>query len=94
MNSVMMIAGAACLALLWVESGIPHGIKRLLWRRNAYKHRLKPLDCVVCMSWWLGLLLNYFRNNYHLTIYTIVETVMAGAIASVLAVLIHKHLNT
>lgn len=92
----MWIIGAACLALLWVESGIPHGIKRWLWGREAYRHRVKPLDCEMCMGWWLGLAagaLKLFQEKSPFAIYECIEVAISGAIASVLAVLIHKHIN-
>lgn len=82
MNSPFLISGSACLALVFIESGIPFWIKQRLNRK-----RLKPFDCAFCLSFWLGIVSSiYFEKNT-------VEVIYIGAMASILAVLINKKLN-
>lgn len=91
----MIIAGAAAVALLFVEIVAPQ-IKWWLWGGDMYGRRLKPLDCELCLAFWLGLIgvvVNYFRNNTHFTIYVVVEAVIVGAVAAVIAVVVKKYLN-
>jgi hypothetical protein len=45
MNPLMIISGAACTALVWIQTGIPFYLRNCLNRR-----RLKPLDCEMCMA--------------------------------------------
>ena len=82
MNSVLIIAGSACLALVFQESGIPFKIKRWLKR-----DRLKPFDCAFCLSWWLGIAgAIFFGKNP-------AEAIYIGSIAAILAVFLSKNLN-
>jgi hypothetical protein len=78
----MIISGAACTALVWIQTGIPFYLRNCLNRR-----RLKPLDCEMCMAFWLAILSSiYFEKN-------VLETIYIGGMAAVLAVFINKKLN-
>ncbi|TWF38840.1 hypothetical protein FHW36_10663 [Chitinophaga polysaccharea] len=94
MHKVLLhIAGPACLALIFIESGIPHWVKMRIWGRDAYKHRLKPFDCQMCMGWWLGLISGYLETEQAFSIYTCMQVVFIGAMSSVLAVLLYKTIS-
>jgi len=84
----MIIAGAACLAILFVEvANVPLWIKKVLWGDQAYRHRIKPLDCSPCLSFWLAGFFSIFFHKNPLVVPCI------GAISSILAVLIIKHMS-
>lgn len=91
---IINIIGTACTAIVFVHSGIPLSIKKLLWGSQAIKRRLKPFDCEMCMAWWLGIISSIFlETETTFLIYRVVEAVFTGAIASVLAIYITKKLN-
>ncbi len=92
-SNIITALGAACLALVFIESGVPHWIKVRIWGRDAYRHRLKPFDCHLCLAWWLGIAINFFGTKSAFSIYTCVQSALTGAIASIVAVLLHKHLS-
>ncbi|HWV64368.1 hypothetical protein, partial [Chitinophaga sp.] len=72
---------------VFIETGLPKFIKRKIWGKDSYKHRLKPLDCQMCMGWWMGIIISvFFGKNWP-------ETICIGGISAVLAVIITKYLN-
>lgn len=98
-HNMLLITGAACTALLFIQSGIPFTIRKWLKLR-----RLKPFDCEFCLAFWLcffsssfrGVCLSswpaflssiYFEKNW-------LETIYISAMASILAVFINKKLNS
>jgi hypothetical protein len=81
-HDILLIIGAACTALVFIQSGIPWNIKRRLKLR-----RLKPFDCELCLAFWLGVFSSiYFEKN-------VPEVIYIGAIAAIMAVFINKKLN-
>lgn len=55
-NTILSIIGIACFAVLFSEaSGLVDAIKWRLFRSEASAQRLKPLDCPMCLSFWIGL---------------------------------------
>lgn len=88
MNNLLIIVGSACGALFFIEvMQAPHWIKKRLWNRDAYKHRLKPLDCSPCLSFWFCVIPGVFLGK------NCPELLYMGVISSVLAVFISKKLN-
>jgi hypothetical protein len=82
-HDILLIIGSACIALLFIQSGIPFTIRKWLKLR-----RLKPFDCELCLSFWLGMASAiYFDKNC-------VEVIYISAMASILAVFINKKLNS
>lgn len=84
---------AAALAVLFIELGFPQRIKTLIWKQKAHMRRLKPFDCQLCLAWWLGIALTFFGTKSPFLPYTVVQAVLCGAMAALLAVFIHKKLN-
>lgn len=40
-------------------------IWRLVWGKKQYKQfRMKPLDCSLCMSWWIGIVYILLLKNF------------------------------
>jgi hypothetical protein len=82
MNNLLIIAGSACFALVFQESGITFKLKRYL-----KQNRLKPFDCVFCLAWWLGIAgAIFFGKNT-------VEWIYVGSISAITAVFLSKNLN-
>lgn len=82
------ILGVSALAILIAEtSGIMNKIKYVLFKKKPYEMRLKPFDCPLCLSFWLGLV--YFSKQVG-----IVEAMMHAAICSLVSLftikLLHK----
>lgn len=82
MHSTFLILGGACIALLFVNSGIVDSIKAYFQLR-----RLKPFDCPLCLAWWIGCVIPFFLGK------SFVESIYIGGIAAIAAVLIEKKLN-
>lgn len=91
MNHLIEIIGIASFSWLFAEgSGIVQWMK---WRIQQYKwkkelplkaaKRLKPFDCPLCLSFWLGLI--YFGLTLHTW-----QCIFYASICSVLAVIISK----
>jgi len=74
------ILGMACFSVILVNFAKPADfIKTMMWGENPfYWHRLKPLDCAFCMSWWMGA--TYFIYNYGLAgvLYASIATVVVA----------------
>lgn len=87
--TILIIAGSACLAWLFVNTGLSFAMKRLL--RWPLDRRMKPFDCELCLAFWLGVIggmspaIN-FETLSPFPLYT-------GGCAAVLAVLIKKLLQ-
>jgi len=78
-------------------NGIPQTIKwwlkiKRIWYkevviqniRTVSERRIKPLDCPLCMGWWIGLIYTYLQTNNCLYSFTI------GVLSSCVAILISK----
>lgn len=88
MTDLLLIAGAACCALVFIHvMRAPVHLKKWLWGERWYEHRLKPLDCEACLAFWLGIIFSIFFHKNPLFVPCI------GATSSILAVLITKHMN-
>lgn len=87
MNNTLLITGAACAALFFIDIlCAPAYIKEYLarhWRRPRHR-RLKPLDCHTCLPFWICFITGYFLGK------NIVDLLFMSVIASILAVLIQK----
>jgi hypothetical protein len=82
-HDLLLITGAACTALVFIQSGIPFIIKKWLKVR-----RLKPFDCEFCLAFWVCLFSSiYLEKNW-------LEVIYISAVASILAVFITKKLNS
>lgn len=69
LNTILTILGIACLAVVFSElSGIVYRIKYILWGMNSYKKRLKPLDCPMCMAFWIALPYAWYYYHWHFAI--------------------------
>lgn len=79
MQNLLFIISSACLAVLIAEtSGLVQWIK---FRLNF--DRLKPLDCPMCLAWWLGLIVFVVEKHYLLA-------PLFAASSSILAIFISK----
>jgi uncharacterized BrkB/YihY/UPF0761 family membrane protein len=86
MNNYSIAFGCACFALVFIMSGISTSINRI-FKRPLYA-RIKPFDCELCLSFWIGIVSSiYFGKN-------IVEIIYIGSIAAIIAqtitVIYHK----
>jgi len=82
MNTILLIISIACFAVLISEaSGI------IQWAKFFFNfNRLKPLDCPLCLAWWLALLAFLFEKHYLLAPFF-------AATSSILAICISKVLK-
>jgi len=96
-NALFAVLGSSCLAWLLVNVLRLHvPVKRAIWGSGFDKDtglpvhhlkRLKPLDCDLCLSWWIGLLSGaYLQKN-------LLEAIYIGAVSAVLSIVINKILN-
>jgi hypothetical protein len=92
MNIILTIIGIACFAVLFAEaSGIMFFIKKYVGgilflfnlRDTLFIGRMKPLDCPMCLSWWIGMI--WFG-----VMLQTVETLLYAAICSIVAIAISK----
>lgn len=82
MNIILAVIGISCFAVLFAEaSGIMQWIKF-----KTVLVRIKPIDCPLCLSWWIGLI--YF--GYHLQS---IEAVFYAATCSILSITISNYLR-
>ena len=82
MNTLITIVSISCFSVLLAEaSGIIQWIK---FHFNI--NRLKPLDCPLCLAWWVGLILFIVEKHYLLA-------PLFAATSSILAVFISKFLR-
>jgi hypothetical protein len=82
-SPLFLISGSACLAILIAEtSGI---IPWLRYHTNL--QRLKPLDCALCLAWWMALVIFFLKGQY-------LEAPIFAATSSIMAVLISKVIRT
>ncbi|MBV7534066.1 hypothetical protein [Chitinophaga sp. sic0106] len=85
MNNLLIIFGSACIAVIFVEQRMYMPVKRMI--RSDMSKRVKPLDCALCLAWWLGIISSiYFEKNT-------LEVIYIGAGAAISAVAITKHLQ-
>jgi len=63
---------------IWYNTNIVCNIK------TAQERRLKPLDCPLCMGWWLGLIHAYSQTS------DISYSIVMGILSSCVAILISK----
>jgi len=79
----IQIIGAACLAVLISEtSGIMQWLK---FRYNISS--MKPLDCPLCLAWWLCLTLFLAKGEY-------INAPLYAAISAILSIIISKALRS
>lgn len=92
MDKALQIIGIACFAVLFAEaSGIMTDIKKHLgallyayWcRETMFIGRLKPLDCPMCLSWWISLI--WFGITLHS-----LTAILYAATCSILSIVISK----
>ena len=82
MNTLITIISISCFAVLFSEtSGI------IQWAKFFFNiNRLKPLDCPLCLAWWLALILFIVEKHYLLAPFF-------GATSSIIAIFISKILR-
>ena len=75
----LQIFGSACLAILIAEtSGM------VQWIKFHYQiQSLKPLDCALCLAWWIALLLFLARGQF-------INAPLFAAISSLATILVSK----
>lgn len=81
----MVYINILCLALVVIYivdiSGIVDSFKWALGRwLNIKVGRLKPIDCSLCMTWWVGLI--YIIAIGECSIYTILCVAMTSALSA------------
>ena len=66
-------------------------IKRIWYNTNvvcnikmAQERRIKPLDCPLCMGWWIGLIYTYSQTG------SILHSFVIGVLSSCVAIVISK----
>lgn len=84
----MVYINILCLALVVIYivdiSGIIESLKWALGRwLNITVGRLKPIDCSLCMTWWVGLI--YIIIVGECNLYTILCVAMASALSTQIA---------
>jgi hypothetical protein len=88
-NTLFGIIGIACFAVLFSEaSGAVDAIKWWLFRTQASIQRLKPLDCPMCLSFWIGLCYALFSLPVSIT-YGFYSLLFAST-CSIISILISK----
>jgi hypothetical protein len=82
MQNLLLIISCACLAILIAEtSGLVQWIK---FKLNF--NRLKPLDCPMCLAWWIALILFVFQRQFLIA-------PLFAATSSIIAIFISKMLR-
>lgn len=81
----MVYINIICLALVVIYivdiSGIVDSLKWTLGRwLNITVGRLKPIDCSLCMTWWVGLI--YIIAAGEFSIYTLLCVAMVSALSA------------
>lgn len=81
----MVYINILCLALVVIYivdiSGIVDSIKWALGRwLNIKVGRLKPIDCSLCMTWWVGLI--YIIAAGEFSIYTLLCVAIVSALST------------
>jgi len=79
MNTLIIIVSIACFAVLLSEvSGI------IQWAKQIFNiKRMKPLDCPLCLAWWLAFIVFIVEKHY------LFAPLFAGA-SSIIAIFISK----
>ncbi len=82
MQNLLSIISCACMAVLVAEaSGLIQWIK---FRLNYT--RMKPLDCPMCLAWWIALILFLFQKQF-------LVAPLFAATSSIMAIFISKMLR-
>lgn len=59
---ILMTVGSACLAWLFVNTGVSFRLRRLM--RWPHDRRMKPFDCELCLAFWMGLIGGVSPNTF------------------------------
>ena len=79
MQNILTIISCTCLSVLIAEAS-----GALQWIKYRFNIRhLKPLDCPLCLAWWLTLIVFMIEKQY-------LDAPLFAATSSILAILISK----
>ena len=82
MQNLLLIISCACMAVLVAgASGLIQWIK---FKLNF--NRLKPLDCPMCLAWWIALILFVLQKHF-------MAAPLFAATSSIIAIFISKILR-
>lgn len=93
-----IIFASACIGITFAElSGIPDVIKKLVlpwWNKQdiykkKYPRRIKPLDCHLCLTFWICLYLCNHREG--LDVWVSLALACVAAVTSVLIMKLIRH---
>ena len=83
MQNILTIISCSCLAVLVAEAS---GVLQWIKFKFNIKH-LKPLDCPLCLAWWLTLIVFIIGKQYF-------DAPLFAATSAILAIFISKSLRS
>ncbi len=82
MNTILLIISISCFAVLLSEASGIIQLTKFFFNIN----RLKPLDCPLCLAWWVALIIFIIEKHY-------LFAPLFAATSSMLAICISKILR-
>jgi hypothetical protein len=83
MQTIVTIISTSCFAVLIAEAS---GLMQWIKFKIKVKH-LKPLDCPLCLAWWLGIIVFIIEKRYY-------EAPLFAATSSIIAIFISRTLRS